>query len=84
MSFNRWKLDLEERLALYLFNHPENEKVKMLPASVKRVVEVESIPGDRGWMVKLNGMGVAFFYSSKAHEEASSYAGKLANGEIPI
>lgn len=84
MSFSKWKEDLEERLALWLFNHPEKE-VKMLPVSIKRKVEVEPMPGSgRGWVVKLNGVGVAFFYSDKAHEEASSYAGKLANGEIPI
>lgn len=82
MSFQRWKDDLEQRLALHLFNNPEKEKALLPP--FKRIVNVEEMPSGNGWTVKLDGKGIAFFYGPTAHTDASAYAGKLANEGYPV
>lgn len=74
LEFQKWQDDLEERLALHLFNNPEPP-----PHSNKvvEVVESESLPGC--WEIYVDGKKTHSFTGFGAQRRASKRAGELAN-----
>lgn len=76
-EFDKWKIDLEERLARHLFDNPEDAHKE---APLKRriqVLEKEYEPGT--WEVFVNGAKRYVFSGLGAHRLASAKAGELAN-----
>jgi len=73
----KWKKDLEERLARYLFMHPENGK-PLPEVRAPRIVVRESGTKKGDWVV-ISGGVTTTFEGSLAHLKATRYANNLAN-----
>ena len=89
-KFETWAEDLERRLALFLFELPEQPFKKdalivspvtepdLLDVDKKTVVDVRDL-GGRWWAVYLNGIEVVTFYGPEAQKRASKFANDLLN-----
>jgi hypothetical protein len=88
-SYEAWKANLEERLALHLFfqdgeRRADNFNIEETTGVVvhidKKRVEVKENPLRRGvWMVFVNGVDVGSFIGPLAQMKATRLAGKLLN-----
>lgn len=78
-------LALEEKLARYLFNLPEQKILTAgtipTPQTSKMIVEVVELKNFPGWWgVSVNGVSKEVFYGSDAQKQASKKAADIANG----
>jgi len=83
--FEDWALDLERRLALFLFELkepliiiPPPNTVLVDPPEEKLTVEVREV-GDKWWAVLRNGEEIATFYGHDAQKRADKLANDLLN-----
>lgn len=86
VQFMIWVSELEEKLALFIFENSQ----KIMPATEmpeakeeKKPSRVEVLPiikGDQdGWCVKVNGQPTNFFYGARAQQRASFKANQILN-----
>jgi hypothetical protein len=82
-KFSLWKKDLEERLAKFLFDHPEEKGPVYSPSfssdSLKRITIEESKSRPGVWIVWENNLILKEFFGPLAQREATKYGGDILN-----
>jgi hypothetical protein len=79
--FEKWKEELEEKLARHLFTHPEKQSIAIV--AKPRIVVQESTRTKGSWAVSSDGITTEFD-GPLAHLNATKHANKLANTQCTI